>query len=94
MAVNEYVRGASVVVFVTFRDADSTDADPGDVNLTITGPDGVELAYAKADLASNATGEFELTLVADQVGDWHYRWEGSGAFVAASEGVFTVWSSY
>jgi hypothetical protein len=93
VAVNQYVLGTAIEVSVAFTNAAGAPADPTLVTLAVTDPAGAETTYDD-ELSNPAVGSYLTTFVADQVGDYRYRFEGTGALVAATEGVFTVWSSY
>lgn len=94
MAVNEYVLGTPVELTVTFTNLAGDPTDPSTVVCKVKKPDDTESDFTGTDLANDDTGVYSTIFVADQVGDWRYRWEGSGALVAATEAIFTVWSAF
>jgi VCBS repeat-containing protein len=86
--VNTYVRGQAVRLTGTFRDITGTLANPTTVTLTVARPDGTN--PATAPLTSVSTGVYAFDLTLDAEGTWAYRWAGTGAVVAATEGAMYV----
>ena len=46
-----------------------------------------------AALVKDSTGVYHLDVSASAVGQWYYRWEGTGAVEQADEGTFVVEAS-
>lgn len=78
--MNTYDIGDAVVLTATFSVAPTT------VTLTLRAPDGTESTPA----VSSTGGTSTATVVTTQAGIYRYRWEGTGAAVAAEEGAFRV----
>lgn len=85
-----YDIGDVVTVTATFLNRQGASADPTDVVCRIKDPEGLVTTVAMADLANPVVGEWEHDVAATKAGKWHYRFEGTGAVTAASEGVFAV----
>lgn len=83
-----YEVGDSVRLEVEFRDATGALADPTAVQVKVEDPSGTETTYT--DETKDAVGQYHKDILASAPGTWHYRWEGSGALVAISEGFFIV----
>lgn len=91
--MNNYPIGTKITVSVTFKDnATLVVGDPTKVLLRVTAPTGTEVDYtlALSTLSHPATGVYQATITPRIPGVWAYRWEGTGAIVAASEGRFEV----
>ena len=76
----------------TFRNISSTLTDPTAISFKYKKPGGsvVTLTYAGGTVSKTSTGIYYVDLTLDTVGKWPYRWEGTGAVVAASESAFMV----
>ena len=83
-----YEVGDSVRLEVEFRDSAGALADPTAVQVKVEDPAGTETTYT--DETKDATGLYHKDVTATAPGTWQYRWEGSGALVAISEGSFYV----
>lgn len=57
--------------------------DPPNVTLTITKPDGTELAYSSGFI-HNSLGHYSYDVAIDTSGSWTIRWTGSGTFTDPS----------
>lgn len=96
MAVPEFDVGDVVRLSVAFKDIDLDPADPTDVTLKVLpmlSTDDEETFTLEADEVvddTTAVGAFYFDYEVSNHGDHRWRWEGSGALVAAVEGVFTV----
>lgn len=55
--------------------------------LTVTDPDGATQTPA---VTTTGTGAYKATVVFDQVGEWRYRWEASGAATQVDSGTIFV----
>jgi hypothetical protein len=77
-----------------FKDAAGTLTDPTTVTLKIEKPSGTETTYtyAAVQITRDSAGRFykQITPAAGEHGVWHYRWIGTGAVTAATEGAFFV----
>jgi hypothetical protein len=92
--INSYLIGNSARVSVTFRDAASrANVDPGLTQLLVKAPDLTVTTYVYGvdmGLVKDNTGLYHFDIDLNQAGAWSYRWLGTGANQAASEGQFTV----
>lgn len=83
-----YEIGDSIRLSVTFTDAISGAlVNPTSVALTLRLPDGTN---ANTLLVNPSTGNYHADYLTTQPGVHSYRWAGTGANAAASEGVFVV----
>ncbi|MFO7181654.1 MAG: hypothetical protein DIU78_023330 [Pseudomonadota bacterium] len=76
-----------------FADADGNAVDPSVVRIKIRAPDGTENTYTHGThsiVEKTSTGSYRFELTLSAAGSWHYRWVGTGAYVAASEGFIRV----
>lgn len=80
--------GDSVRFSVSFTNSSGAAANPTTVKLVIKKPDGVETVYA--DATNSATGSYYRDLTMDQAGTWLWRWNGTGAVQASTEGFCKV----
>jgi uncharacterized protein YfaS (alpha-2-macroglobulin family) len=67
-------------------------ADPTDISLTITRPDGSEdsYAYSAATVERDALGVYSVDVVLDETGRWLWRWAGTGDVTGAAAGEILV----
>jgi hypothetical protein len=97
MTINLHKLGATVRISVAFEDANGDAADPTTVTLKVQDPSGNEDTYAYADsptvIYKSATGNYYADIVADESGDWFYRWEGTGGPEGVDEEQFMVEAS-
>lgn len=83
---NVYDIGDGVRLTAAFTVADVA-TDPTTVTLTLTDPS----ANSSSPSPTNSgTGAYYEDIVVDESGSWHYRFVGTGAVVAASEGHLSV----
>ena len=78
---------------VLFENAAGTDVDPTTVTFRVKNPAGATTVYVhgiNGQLVKDAVGAYHADVDASLEGDWHYRWEGSGANQAAGEGQFLI----
>lgn len=90
--INTYQPGNVVTVSVLFTNnaTPPVPADPTTVTLRVTDPNGVETATTGGTLTKNSTGSYSYSFEVLTNGYWNYRWEGTGAVVAANESRFLV----
>ena len=71
---------------------DNTLTDPTTITLTIITPAKVstDYTYGAAQITKVSTGVYTKIISLTERGVWYYRWVGTGACVAASEGTITV----
>lgn len=89
---NRYVPGNTVELVGTFEDSGGP-VDPSAANLTIRFPDGTRVTYVMGDdseLVQIGVGVYVVRIVADMVGTYWYRWEGSTTKRSADERYFVV----
>jgi hypothetical protein len=80
-----------------FQTSDGTLTDPSTVTFRWRINDGAETVWVygtDVQLVKDSTGKYHVDVQTTTVGVYSYRWEGTGALVATSEGSFTVTSSY
>jgi hypothetical protein len=82
-----YQVGDSVRLTCTFTDLAGAVADPTAITCTVLNP--ARLRFA-ASVTRSATGIYYADVTLDSAGDWRYRWTGTGAIVAADEGILAV----
>lgn len=94
--VNNYVKGSMARLSVDpdnpFKLLDTV-TDPTVVQFKISNPVGVETIYTynqDPELKRSATGVYYVDYVLDVSGEWTYRFEGSGNFIAVAEGMVFV----
>lgn len=89
---NTYDVGDSVRIsskFTVLRVAE----DPTTVVLKIKKPGAttsIEYSFALSEVVKDSVGNYHVDIAIDKSGRWQYRWEGTGACHAASEGSFMV----
>ena len=89
---SRYVPGNTIELRGTFTDAGGP-ADPSEANLIVRYPDGTRVTYVIGDdpeVVQVAVGIFEVEILADLVGTYWYRWEGSTTKKSADEKYFVV----
>ena len=81
-----YERGDLVRITCTFSNLATVNADPTTVTLSVLPPSRTlaTYTYADGDIIKSATGIFYYDLALTTVGDWVYRWVGTGAVVTAT----------
>jgi hypothetical protein len=89
--IGDLVRIATDPVF----SVGGTATDPTAVSLQVRTPTGVvtEYTYALGQVTKAATGSYYADVSATADGVWYWRWEGTGAAMAAAEGCFVVRAS-
>lgn len=95
--MNIYDIGDQVRLSVAFSDDEGAAVDPTVVTLTYAGPGGseIELTYdGENALTRDGPGSYYVDIVPQTAGTWRYRWAGSGAVTAATEGQFEVRRSF
>lgn len=75
--------GTSLESVAEFRDSSRNKVVPVEANLRYKTPDGIiTTAVATLDIP---TSSYKATVLLDQAGIWHFRWECSGTYAAAKE---------
>jgi len=88
LSVNTYDIGQAVRCDVVFADTAGTATDPTTVTFIIRDPSGNETTYTyppAGTIVKDGVGDYHADVTLDEAGLWYYRWEGTGALVAASE---------
>lgn len=83
---NVYDVGDGIRLTGTFTISGSG-ANPTTATLSVTDPSAV---VTTPSVGSGTDGVYLVDIIVDEPGDWHYRWVGTGAVVAATEGHFLV----
>jgi hypothetical protein len=91
MAVNTYDKGDAVRLKGTFT-VSSVATDPTTVTLKVKDSDGTisTYTYALAQITKLSTGIYYKDVTVSNDGLWYYRFEGTGACIAAGESQFEV----
>lgn len=96
MSTTTYTLGSQIRISGSFRTAAGVATDPTVVTLHLQRPDGSEAAYTYGVdglVGKSATGEYYALVALDKSGAWAWRWAGTGALIAAAEGVMSVGTS-
>ena len=87
--MNAYDIGQQVRFSVTFKSQSGALTDPTGVKAKVQDPSGNEATYTYgvgvAVVKDAGLGKYHLDLTIDEQGLWVYRWEGTGALIAAAE---------
>lgn len=94
-----YDRGDLVRATATFAATDNTTIDPNQVWCLVIDAAGNRATHryglTPSAIVKAATGGYYLDIdVASSVGQWGYRWEGTGGIQLAEESTFTVRPSF
>lgn len=81
-----YDIGDQVRVQATFTNSEGALTDPT-VVLTVERPNG---SVSTVSTTNPSTGVYQGLVTTDAEGHWHYRFQGSGALIAAEVGEFYV----
>lgn len=80
--VETFGLGGTAILRGRFRDHDTGAlADPSDVFLDVTAPDGTPTTYqygVGSVISKLSTGEYKAEIPASAVGYWRYRWRSTG----------------
>ncbi len=88
---NVYDVGDKVRLTNTFTDTDGNAADPTAIAAAVKDPEGTTTQFDYAGtITKSSTGVYYIDVTIDDEGTWSYRWEGTGAVVAAVEGTFVA----
>ena len=82
------VQGNQPLLNVLFTDKNGVPTDPTTVKFKITDPTGVETTYVyltDAQLVKDSTGAYHVAWPFTMGGEWAYRFEGTGAVMAAAQ---------
>lgn len=80
-------RGTLYSSTATFRDSDDAVADPTDLTVTVTEPDGTATTstYSVSGITRLSEGVYYHEVLLDAVGDWRFKWIGTGDVQAGSD---------
>lgn len=72
---------------VTFTDFNGAATDPNTVTFKYEKPDGTvtTIIYPAAGTVKDSTGVYHADVTITAAGSWWFRWNGTGAIVAATE---------
>lgn len=85
--MNKYDIGDQVRLSVAVTNSAGTATSPTTVTCTVRKPDA---SSASLSVVNDSIGNYHADVTPDQVGQWDYRWAGTGALVVAEEGSFYV----
>lgn len=88
-----YDIGDQIRCSVEFTNRSGTYVDPSSVTFKIKNPTGTITSYIYGTddkLVKEATGKYYILIEPTSSGIWHYRFEGDGIVIAASESNFVV----
>lgn len=91
MAINTYDKGDQVRLIGTFKDITGSVTDPTVVTVRVKNPLGTVTTPAATQ---ESPGVYHVDVTLDESGTWWYRFEGTGAVVAAEETAFNVRDSH
>lgn len=87
---NVYLIGNRVRLSAAFTDINGTASDPTVASLTVKAPDGTTTTPSPT---KDSVGNYHADIDVGMAGPWAYRWAGSGALVAAAEGLLLATDS-
>lgn len=92
MADTKITKGSLIELKGTFKNRAGTLTDPTAVVCKVKDPEGTITTYnwPVGTVTKDATGVFLQDVTVNKDGTWSYRFEGSGAVVAARESSFFV----
>ncbi len=85
-----YDIGDRLTLKVLFKNDVGILADPTTVTCRVRKPNRQVVTFTGAQLQHPGPGDFRASIDIDQPGRWTYRFEGTGALVAADETIFDV----
>lgn len=81
--MNRYPTQTLVRLSVAFTDLTGAPVDPTTVTVTVTPPDQAAQLITNG-ISHDGVGLYHYDQTVDRVGVWQYRWQGSGAAIAAT----------
>lgn len=88
---NVYDVGDRIRVWGEFTDLAGTATDPTTIVCKHQDPSGNETTVTyPTSIVKASTGRYYLDIDIDEAGTWYYRWNATGAVVAAGETSFVV----
>lgn len=89
--MNTYPLGSAINLFGTFTQTSTgTAVDPTVVKARVRDPANTEVIYADGSITHSSTGHYTVQILPSVIGVWRYRWEGTGAVIAADEKQFEI----
>lgn len=90
--MSNYVMGQTVDFLCTFTDGDGALVDPTDVLFRLRSPVPADQDYSLggATVTRMALGEYRVRATLSVVGQWLYRWHGTGPVAAIAAGHVNV----
>lgn len=88
----KYLQGTTIKAKSEFRNVGGSLVDPSAVALKYKSPDGsiTTKTFALGDITKDSAGVYEIYVTLSQVGNYVFRWEGSGNDGSVSETTITV----
>lgn len=88
---NNYFLDQGVTIEGPFE-VDGVPTDPTTVTLTVIDPLKVEhtYTYAGGEITRDSVGLYSKVIVGSILGTWFYKWNGTGACIAADENYFKI----
>ena len=89
---NDYDIGNGLILTGTFTTISGTNADPSAVTCRVKDPRGstVVYTYALGQVTRVSVGVYTVQITPQYSGEYWYRFEGTGAIVAAMDQTFTI----
>lgn len=88
-APNRYDVGDRARVWGVFQSLAGVDTDPTTIVCKYQDPSGNETSVTyPTSIVKSSTGRYYLDIDVDEAGTWYYRWNATGAVVAAGETSF------
>lgn len=88
-APNRYDVGDQVRLWGVFKNLAGADADPDTIICKHQDPSGNETTITyPTGMTKASTGRYYVDLTIDEAGTWYYRFNGTGAIIAAGEQSF------
>lgn len=88
---NHYAVGSLVRASVFFTDLNGAATDPTTITAKYQNPAGQETSktyVTDPEVVKDSTGRYHIDITVATAGTWYYRWNGTGAVVAAVEKSF------
>ena len=82
--------GQTIPLSVEFKNPGGDLADPTTITLRVKATGLEANSYTGAELTKDAVGKYHRDIDLTVPGDWRWRWKGTGAVNAVSQGSFVV----
>lgn len=92
MTLEVYDIGEPARLSAVFYDINGSEEDPTTLDCKVLSPSGALSIYAfgGAVVVRDSKAHYHMDLTLDEVGDWHYEWEGTGLVLAVEPGIVRV----